>query len=250
MSTALFSGRLNGAVMKATTLASVAAVLAISAGPAHAETQADTIADSASTTSRASAALNPDDMAPEDELTDAFAVMDQYWTNHYTEYFGGSYTSPNLVSNTSVGILGIYDGNVDQVSCGQEILEPNNAFYCGVGDFIAVDHNLLQRQYEIGDSFVWLVAAHEWGHAIQARFPSQLAAQAYELQADCLAGAALAGAEADGILLWEDGDSKELVNGLAAIADETPWTNSEDHGDAIQRASSFGQGYSGGPAAC
>jgi hypothetical protein len=44
------------------------------------------------------------------------------------------------------------------------------------------------------DTRLYLVVAHEWGHAIQARLNPDIQAVRRELQADCLAGAAIFGA--------------------------------------------------------
>jgi uncharacterized protein len=45
---------------------------------------------------------------------------------------------------------------------------------------------------------------------------------AAELQADCLAGAALQGAVEQGLVTLEPGDSEELAQGLIASADDYP----------------------------
>src|SRR4051812_7578904 len=91
---------------------------------------------------------------------------------------------------------------------------------------------------------------HEWGHAIQAQLPPEYRDQAYELQADCLAGAARAGAAADGLVQLEEGDGQELSDSLTALADETPRTNSADHGDASERITSYNYGVDNGPLGC
>src|SRR5664279_2968742 len=75
-------------------------------------------------------------------------------------------------------------------------------------------------------------------------------AQDDELQADCLGAAALFGAAADGTLTIEDGDEKEMVNSLSALADEMAWTSSADHGDPFQRVQWFTLGRNGGVNAC
>jgi uncharacterized protein len=217
----------KGITMKAGAAVGTAVIVALSAGPALA------------------------DESPEAELTDAIGVVDQYWAGHFTEYFGGSYTPPNLLTDTSVGVDGIYDSAVDQVTCGgQDSAEVNNAFYCNPENFIAVDDHLLQDFSGVGDAFVWFALAHEWGHAIQAQLKPEYQDQAYELQADCLAGAALAGATGDGQLEWEEGDGQELADSLTALADETPWTNSDDHGDAGERIASYNYGVDNGPLGC
>jgi uncharacterized protein len=48
----------------------------------------------------------------------------------------------------------------------------------------------------------------------------------------------------------EPGDSEELAQTLAAVADDYPWTNESDHGNADQRISAFNTGADGGVPAC
>jgi predicted metalloprotease len=107
----------------------------------------------------------------------------------------------------------------------------------------------MDRVFQLGNTFLYLVVAHEWGHAIQARLASNLVSQAKELQADCLAGAVLYGAAADGRLKWENGDTQELARDLTNVADQYPWTKSSDHGNPQQRIDKFSAGR-GGPKAC
>ena len=100
---------------------------------------------------------------------------------------------------------------------------------------------------QIGDAWVYLIIAHEWGHAIQARLQADQVSVAAELQADCLAGATLFGAADRGLLQFEQGDTEELAQTLAAVADDFPWTKESDHGDAQQRTASFNRGRPGRP---
>ena len=72
---------------------------------------------------------------------------------------------------------------------------PTTRYYCVAEDYVAWDAALLvDGADQIGDSWVYLVVAHEWGHAMQARLDPSLVAAADELQADCLGAAALFGA--------------------------------------------------------
>jgi predicted metalloprotease len=213
--------------MKAGAAVGTAVVLALSAGPAHA------------------------DESPEAELTDAIGVVNQYWWDNFAANFGGSYTPPDLITDTSVGIDGIYDSSVDQVICGgEEHSEVDNAFYCYPDNFIAVDDHFLQDYSDNGDVFGWVIAAHEWGHAIQAQLQPEYWDQEYELQADCLAGAALEGAEEEGLWELDESDPQEIADSLTAIADETPWSGPGDHGDASERMAYFNYGVDNGPTAC
>ncbi len=103
---------------------------------------------------------------------------------------------------------------------------------------------------QIGDAWVYLIIAHEWGHAIQARLRQSQVSVAAELQADCLAGATLQGAVDDGTLSLESGDSQEISRTLAVVADRFPWSDSSSHGNARQRTAAFQQGVDDGVEGC
>jgi len=179
-----------------------------------------------------------------EDVESAVTLTDDWWKRHWKDYFTGPYTSPNVV--------GLYDGfdEPNAPVCFGEPLPPGNAFYCPDGDYVAWDQTLIELGYEIGDAWPYLIIAHEWGHAIQADLSMDLHSQQYELQADCLAGAVLYGQEADGKLIFEDGDEKEIVDGLNYIADEVPWGMSGDHGDSFQRIEAFNLGRTDGVPGC
>lgn len=180
-----------------------------------------------------------------DDIGFAEQIVDEYWATHWAEFFTGTYQSPT--------IRGLYDGTVaaDTPTCDGEPLDAYNAQYCVPEDYVAYDAGLLLDGADlIGDSWVYLVVAHEWGHAVQARLDPSLVAAADELQADCLGAAALFGAAADGRLQLEEGDERELISSLNQLADEMPWTMSADHGDPFQRVEWFTLGRNGGVQAC
>ena len=102
----------------------------------------------------------------------------------------------------------------------------------------------------MGASFIGAVFAQEWGPPVQGRLALPYQAVADELQADCLAGAALAGATADGLIQWDAGDVQEISDSLDALADETPWTDPDSHGDSSQRVDAYNQGVENGPNGC
>ena len=184
-----------------------------------------------------------------DELADdidlAQKVVDGYWQTHWTDFFTGVYEPPV--------VKGLYDGTDpdNTPACDGEPLEAYNAYYCEDGNYVAWDANLLlEGADQVGDSWVYLVIAHEWGHAVQARLDPGLVAVELELQADCLGGAALFGAIADKTLELEEGDERELISSLNLLADEMAWTMSSDHGDPFQRVQWFTLGRNGGVNAC
>lgn len=213
-------------------LAAVAAAVAPTATAAPAEVTALAV--------RTAPAQPPSGMMEDERL--AVAAVDAYWQRHFTELFGRPYRSPR--------VFGPYNG-ADGPRCAGQPAVAFNAFYCLPGDFLAWDENLMAAGYrQIGDSWVYLIIAHEWGHAIQARVGRGPSARSVELQADCLAGATLQGAARDGAVLVDAGDDEELANTLAAAADDYPWTNQRDHGDARQRTEAFNTGALNGAKAC
>jgi predicted metalloprotease len=171
----------------------------------------------------------------------AYQSVDGYWRTHWAEFFTGRYTTPHVV--------GIYDSRMNPMPCDGRFWTSNNAWYCKSTDSLGFDLQYMEQVFDLGDSFIYLVVAHEWGHAVQARLAPQLQARQLELQADCFAGAALYGAGRDGTLLWDDGDLDELTSSLTRVADKYPWTDVGDHGNPSQRISAFLEG-AGGPQKC
>jgi uncharacterized protein len=173
---------------------------------------------------------------------DAVRAINAFWRETFPEDFRRSYIPPQ--------VTGGYVGE-DGPGCGGQPSVPFNAFYCPSQDFLAWDEKLMAAGYrQIGDAWVYLIIAHEWGHAIQARLRADQVSVAAELQADCFAGATLFGAADRGLLRFERGDIEELQQTLAAVADDFPWTRESDHGDARQRIAAFNDGARGGPTAC
>ncbi|AGP54325.1 hypothetical protein M271_13660 [Streptomyces rapamycinicus NRRL 5491] len=179
----------------------------------------------------------------EEDIQAAVSVTNTYWQTHWSQLFTGDYSPPR--------VTGAYDGDTPGTPvCGDAPLPDDNAVYCPDGDYIAWDMDLMRWGHARGDAWVYLVIAHEWGHAVQNRLDAGLVDLARELQADCLAGAVLFGAAQDGTLTFEDGDTEELADALTALADRTPWTDVSDHGDASQRVSYFSRGARSGVKSC
>ncbi|MEV0129739.1 neutral zinc metallopeptidase [Dactylosporangium sp. NPDC050688] len=142
----------------------------------------------------------------------------------------------------------------DGPRCGEERLPPNNAAYCAGPDYIAYDQQWLRGEWSsIGATFVYYVIGHEYGHAIQQRLglTASFTIKA-ELQADCLAGAYLGGSIADGSLELEEGDLRQLFDGIGSVADRpgVHWFDTGAHGSATQRRIAFFGGYFGTTRAC
>jgi predicted metalloprotease len=186
---------------------------------------------------------NPMHSAMEVDIDTAVEIVDDFWHTHWSDYFPGNYESPVVV--------GLYDGSDPSAApqCADRALARGNAFYCSINDSVQWDTNLMYEGYIEGDSWVYLVVAHEWGHAIQHRVPS-IKMVGNELQADCLAGAALFGAVDDGTLEFETGDLAEIAVGLSELSDEVAWTASDSHGDAFERIEWFDTGRTEGVKAC
>jgi predicted metalloprotease len=179
---------------------------------------------------------------------DAVAIFDEFWATHWSEFFDGEYESP--------AVLGGYSGAV-AFPCGDEAADAedmsDNAYYCFPDDYIAWDWGLFSERYldeVIGDSVVYLIMAHEWGHAIQGRMNEEAVSVTDELQADCFAGASIAGAIADGIFVEDSGDRGEVFQALASFADEVEWGDVEDHGSADERIEAYQLGEAEGLAGC
>ncbi|MGV9947001.1 neutral zinc metallopeptidase [Rhodococcus aetherivorans] len=177
------------------------------------------------------------------DLDHAVTAVDHFWEGHFTEMFGLPYTAPEVV--------GLYsDAPGTAPICAGQAQPADNAFYCPQGHYVAWGDELIAQGTDIGDAWAYFVVAHEWAHAVVAQLPASLVTDDQELQADCLAAAALYGAVAEGTLILEPGDEQELVEALAALADQTPWTTSTDHGDAFERVEAFNRGRTGGVGAC
>jgi uncharacterized protein len=174
----------------------------------------------------------------QDEIAAAVNVVDQFWTDHWSDYFSSEYEPPTIV--------GGYEGS-NGPSCDGEPSEPMNAYYCASEDYIAWDMELMRTYYEDGqnDVFPYMVIAHEWGHAIEHRVDPSDSAPAPELQADCLAGLAVYGAVNDGTLTLESGDGNEIAKTFSVLGDDTPWADPATHGDAVERTAAFAAGRSG-----
>lgn len=170
------------------------------------------------------------------EISNAVEVVGTFWMMHYADFFGDDrdYVPPT--------IGGLYASD-DLPFCGDEQLSPENAFYCPVDHTLWWDARLMREFYSAGDANVYLIVGHEWGHAIQAQ--SDRVWNGEELQADCLAAAALFGASEDDLRYWDATDTREVANALTELADDTRWTDSSDHGDALDRIDAFNDGRDG-----
>jgi uncharacterized protein len=167
------------------------------------------------------------------DISKAQRYVDGFWQRHWDECFAeADYRAPEK--------RGIYTED-DPENCDGTAMDADNAFYCPDGHFVAYGRELMRRAQdsEVGVQWAYLVAAHEWGHAIQQLLqdggyedlvPNPLDAK-HELQADCLAGAALWGSDHEGFLEWDPDDSEQVAADLLRLSDETPWTKVTPQGD-------------------
>jgi hypothetical protein len=109
---------------------------------------------------------------------------------------------------------------------------------------------------DAGDMIIWLVLAHEWGHAVQWHFELQglprlsSVDKARELQADCMSGGALGDGIRQELLIEEPGDQDEASASLYLVRDGLEANGGDPHGSALERQSAFIDGWEDGLAAC
>lgn len=194
------------------------------------------------------------DAALYSDTGDAVDAVERYW-KYIFKGWKVTWHGPVLWAGD-----GFYDSasGLPGPTCNGERLK-GNASFCGYGvvgaGVVSWDLQLMRLGYQtFGDSFVYLVVAHEWGHVAQERFeadgqePAVLVQQ--ELQADCLAGATLTKAAELGYLHIESGDTQELVASLMAMGDSHTWAGSTDHGSSDQRVAWFSKGFNGDIESC
>ncbi len=193
-------------------------------------------------------------------LTTVTQDVDTYWTKTFED---------SGLSEPRVSYAWIPAGQAASSACGP--LDDSAAAYCSGDDTIyiseqfasdiyngALDHALpgssqgFGRTY--GDFAVAYIVAHEYGHQIQdelgmfERYGQQVPTMAFELQADCYAGAWANSANQENRL--EDGDVEEALDAALAVGDFDT-ANPGHHGTPEQRREAWLSGFeSADPAAC
>jgi predicted metalloprotease len=126
------------------------------------------------------------------------------------------------------------------------------AFYCPAEEAIYyAPVGLDEHRQRIGDFAPIVVLAHEWGHHIQTLLGiTPAAGNAFELQADCLAGAYASAAGRRGLL--DPGDITEAVAMAAEAGDPLglPQDAPGTHGINDDRITAFMRGYLAGDGVC
>jgi predicted metalloprotease len=136
----------------------------------------------------------------------------------------------------------------------------NNAAFCFVDDSIvwdrAQDHLVPVLADKYGELLIALAFAHEFGHALQFRtgtFQQNLPTIDFESQADCAAGAFLAGVVKNQAAHFHATPAQldQALNGYLQVRDSTPSSPDDiSHGNGFDRLSALDDGLVHGPTFC
>ncbi len=198
----------------------------------------------------------------------ALTDIERWWSEVYPELYGEPFVSLEG---------GVYAGYPERQSplpgCGQRRTEYADlvsfvAFYCQFGDFVIYDDGdfddgaglrsiLTPLAEEFGSAVMGIVLAHEYGHAIQARFGALdvgLPTILTEQQADCFAGA-WAGQAYQGdspLLRLDDLDVRAGLIAMLSVRDPVGLDQfvPGGHGSAFDRVGAFQEGFVNGPGRC
>jgi predicted metalloprotease len=191
----------------------------------------------AQTTELSSAGYENDPAWPElhQDAAAARQLVEAYWVGVMPAVFGRRFLP--------VAQFFHYEGAKGGPMCAGEPPPAGGAWCCIGQRFVAfdVDWFLENMKSGAGDGSVYVVLFHEWGHAVQEEVGRPSLPINAELQADCYADAALAGAVQAGRLQLEIGDPEEVVTILFQGGDAatTPWFDPAAHGTAEQRIQAF-----------
>jgi predicted metalloprotease len=195
----------------------------------------------------------------DDTMQLAFADVEQFWADNYEALYGSPW-------EPVAGIYAHYPERPDDElpeSCegpvDYEQVE-GNAFYTSCGDIIVYDDAVLIPELvdKLGESAAAVVAAHEYGHAIQERagvFGLGLPTVETEQQADCFAGAwtaHVARGESD-LLQFDDAAVKGGLVAMIEVRDPPGLDVAADengHGSAFDRVGAFQVGFLEGLERC
>lgn len=186
------------------------------------------------------------------EAAAAVSVTQRFWAESfagltYTDGSSEQWSPPELWNGD-----GFYDSAAGTVAdCGDGRNYTGNAFFCGNATkgtgFLAWDLQFFHQHLDLGRTMVYMVIAHETGHAVQARLvhdgvPGALfdGSKRYELQADCLGGATLGRAVRDGYLTLPPTASDEMTRVAIAFGGDPA-----GHGNPDQRNDAFQRGFAG-----
>jgi Putative neutral zinc metallopeptidase len=174
------------------------------------------------------------------QFADVLDQLDTFWREIFAET-GATYRTPTVIRLEDFVITG----------CGPAGPE-DFAHYCRPDEAIYYSPDALANHARrIGDFAPIVVIAHEWGHHVQRLVGlTPEPGNAFELQADCLAGAYASEAGQQGLL--DPGDVTEAVQGSAEAGDPLglPQDAPGAHGINDDRVISFMRGYLDGVTGC
>lgn len=160
--------------------------------------------------------------------THAAALLNDFWARKFQQ-LGYSYLPPQLIIDYSKAAYA--DGvNARFVAFSPVILA---SWMREVGNLYEMD----------GDTIIYIVLAHEWGHIAQTKLGVRYQAYGYfELHADQLAGAFLQDCKSRGIL--EYGDLEEARTLMYRyLGDSLPIYEEGAHGTGRERLANFDYGF-------
>ena len=187
----------------------------------------------------------------------AFVDITSFWADNFEPTFGAAF-------EPVAGIFAHYPEREDlPQSCDGPVSYGDvegNAFYTTCGDIIVYDDSFPMPDLvdNLATAAVGVVAAHEYGHAIQARagvFDLGLPTVDTEQQADCFAGAwtaHVARGESD-LLTFGDQEIKVGLIAMIQVADPPGIDVVADpsgHGTAFDRVGAFQDGFINGVVRC
>jgi predicted metalloprotease len=174
------------------------------------------------------------------QFAEVLDQLDAFWSGTFAEA-GASYRPPEVIPLEDFVIT----------RCGPAGPE-HFAFYCPSEEAIYYSPSgFAAHERRIGDFGPIVVTAHEWGHHVQwlvGVVPEP--GNAFELQADCLAGAYASDAGQQGLL--DPGDITEAVTSSAEAGDPVglPQDAPGAHGTNDDRIIAFMRGYLDGATGC
>jgi hypothetical protein len=187
------------------------------------------------------------------EAAAAAGVTQRFWAESFASRVNADgspeqWSAPELWNGD-----GFYDSDSGTVAdCGDGKNYTGNAFFCGNATegtgFLAWDLQFFHQHLDLGRTMVYMVIAHETGHAVQARLVRDGVdgalfdgSKRYELQADCFGGATLGRAVRDGYLTLPANTQDEMMEVAIAFGGDTA-----GHGDPDQRNGAFQRGFASG----
>lgn len=173
------------------------------------------------------------------DIDNAIYALQSYWQDQFISA-GWTYAPVPITENPSP-------------ECGSV---EGNAYFCKATRSISYDIQLFaQLYYEIGDSIVYMILAHEYGHSVASdiNYDVQLSLLEGELFADCFAAAFI---RHSGYIQLEHGDEDEVYRAFGTLADPDyvkyypGLVNHYEHGTAFERSGAWSIGWQEGVPSC